>query len=101
MMKTGKLIYIAKATFVSLAALASLWAAYTTFIQFKMGRMIFVDFALPRQSVKAFLNEIPEQVTADVMTAYERGVHMVAIPLITVAIFWFGAYIITEWQRKD
>ena len=91
----------AKTIVVSLAALASLWAVFTTLIHFMMGRMIFVNFALPRQSLKAFLNETPEQVIDDVMTAHERGLHMVAIPLITAAILWLGAYIMTEWQRKD
>ena len=91
----------AKTIVVSLAALASLWAVSTTLIHFMMGRMIFVNFALPRQSLKAFLNETPEQVIDDVMTAHERGLHMVAIPLITAAILWLGAYIMTEWQRKD
>ena len=90
----------AKTIVVSLAALASLWAVSTTLIHFMMGRMIFVNFALPRQSLKAFLNETPEQVIDDVMTAHERGLYMLASPLISAAILWLGAYVITEWQRK-
>ena len=85
---------------VALAILVSLWATYVTMVHLRMGGMIFIDMLLPKESSKAFIQEIPEEVRNDVVTGHLRGLRIVVFPLITTAVLWLGAYIITEWQRR-
>jgi hypothetical protein len=96
-----KALRIAKATILVIAMITSMWAAFACFVQLgDLGRMVFVDFNLPRRSFEAFLHEIPQSVMADIYIGHENGMRMLAIPLIATAILWLGIYVITELQRK-
>jgi hypothetical protein len=74
------------------AIIATCWAGYMIFLQKTLGRVVFTNYLLPRQSFDPFLKEIPEQVRDDVFLAYERGIRHAVMPFLVMGILWFICY---------